>query len=339
MQKNLAKEAKCYFYLKDSQGTAIGIADSDGSKVQHYTYSAFGKIISIKDENGIDISNAPLVSPYFTYTNRELDRESGLYFYRARYYDSSIGRFIQSDPHPGTTANPITFNTKYSYVDNSPANRVDPAGTFFFNTTLLAGAAAFFGSGEVQEIGRSWLFAEATFVSITASGGTGTGALKAISSTAGGSALAAGAYAGAQGGNFGHHFSHAFHNIFRISTSFLAISAFTAPGGIANAGGNGFQGSIVSNSSYKAEYHTGLTIGSSSTYSAGSASLAGHEAFHTLQFAAIAGFAGGQGDGLNQIWMRYFALGAAGATARTLGVPVYFNPFEGSSDLYSHLLY
>ncbi|MBU2540805.1 MAG: hypothetical protein KJ593_02785 [Candidatus Omnitrophica bacterium] len=37
-----------------------------------------------------------MINPY-TYTGRELDPESGLYYYRARYYDASIGRFLQED--------------------------------------------------------------------------------------------------------------------------------------------------------------------------------------------------------------------------------------------------
>jgi RHS repeat-associated protein len=59
----------------------------------------------------------------FQYTARESDPETGLYYYRARYYDEISGRFITEDPtgfHGG-----INF---YNYVGNSASNQVDPFG-------------------------------------------------------------------------------------------------------------------------------------------------------------------------------------------------------------------
>ena len=62
----------------------------------------------------------------FSYTGRELDTESGLYYYRARYYDSNTGRFLSEDP--------IGFNagdqSHYRYVLNNQMNLVDPFGLF-----------------------------------------------------------------------------------------------------------------------------------------------------------------------------------------------------------------
>jgi RHS repeat-associated protein len=57
------------------------------------------------------------------FTGREWDPETGLYYYRARYYDPKIGRFISEDP--------IDFEggvNFYSYVENNPVNLVDPEG-------------------------------------------------------------------------------------------------------------------------------------------------------------------------------------------------------------------
>ncbi|MCL4244488.1 MAG: RHS repeat-associated core domain-containing protein, partial [Candidatus Dadabacteria bacterium] len=51
--------------------------------------SAFGNIAS---------QTGTAFNPYYSYTGREYDAESGLYYYRARYYDPSIGRFLQEDP-------------------------------------------------------------------------------------------------------------------------------------------------------------------------------------------------------------------------------------------------
>jgi RHS repeat-associated protein len=59
----------------------------------------------------------------FRYTGREWDQETGLYYYRARYYDPSIGRFISEDP-AGYNAG---MNV-YRYVRNNPLLFVDPLG-------------------------------------------------------------------------------------------------------------------------------------------------------------------------------------------------------------------
>jgi RHS repeat-associated protein len=57
------------------------------------------------------------------FTGRFYDEESGLYYYRARYYDPTLGRFLQRDPL-GYRAGP----TLYAYVDNNPWQSADPAG-------------------------------------------------------------------------------------------------------------------------------------------------------------------------------------------------------------------
>jgi RHS repeat-associated protein len=57
------------------------------------------------------------------FTGREWDAETGLYYYRARYYDAKLGRFVSEDP--------IGFkggSNLYAYVGNSPVNAVDPFG-------------------------------------------------------------------------------------------------------------------------------------------------------------------------------------------------------------------
>jgi RHS repeat-associated protein len=61
-----------------------------------------------------------------THTAREYDFETGLYFYRARYYDPRAGRFITKDPI-GFGGGDVNL---YGYVKNNPISRTDPFGLF-----------------------------------------------------------------------------------------------------------------------------------------------------------------------------------------------------------------
>ncbi len=125
-----AKASGSYYFLKDHLGSITEIADSFGNIVQKYDYSSFGVINKIQNESGLDMTNDPYLQNQFTYTGREYDAETGLYYYRARYYDSSLGRFLQIDPDPGKVVNPITVVNKYIYTGNKPVMFTDPNGKF-----------------------------------------------------------------------------------------------------------------------------------------------------------------------------------------------------------------
>ena len=60
----------------------------------------------------------------FTYTAREYDYATGMYFYRARYYDPKVGRFVTKDPI-GFEGGDVNL---YVYAGNNPMNNTDPSG-------------------------------------------------------------------------------------------------------------------------------------------------------------------------------------------------------------------
>lgn len=105
--------------------------------VQKYTLDSFG------NQTG---SSGSLTNP-FRYTARELDSETSLYYYRARYYDPTIGRFISEDP--------IRFKggiNLYQYVANNPILLRDPSGWVCWGGGVSgAGAVAAFWRGAGAE--------------------------------------------------------------------------------------------------------------------------------------------------------------------------------------------
>jgi RHS repeat-associated protein len=319
----MASQTGSYFYLKDALGSIIDIVDNSGNLKQHYVYSSFGKIVKISDASEVDVTENPIIKTNYGFTNREYDEESGLMYYRARFYMPEIGRFLQEDPHPGKLTDPITLKNKFTYVSNNPINGVDPLGLFTIKGDFGREIGNFFsGSGGYA---GDLIAAAVVFTIIVASGGTAIGALAAIGSVAGGAALAAGLSTAISGGSF----DEKFHSFFRVGLSFLGIAALAAPGGISSVGGNGLQGYVVSKKAAFVGYsETGLTIGSAATYNAGGGTaLAGHEFGHTLQFIGIAAL----NSDPKKTWEIYGAIGAFG----TIPMDGY-NPVENLATALGH---
>lgn len=103
--------------LVDHQGTVRDLVDSTGAVVNHIVYDSFGGRVAETDAD---------VDFLFGYTGRELDEETGLMYYRARYYDPAVGRFVSQDPL-GFAGGDGNF---YRYVGNGPTNATDPWGLY-----------------------------------------------------------------------------------------------------------------------------------------------------------------------------------------------------------------
>ena len=111
----MERGGQSYFYGTDGLGSISQLTDSTGIVIQSYIYNSSGKIVK---------QTGSVVNPY-AYTAREYDTESGLYYYRARYYDASIGRFLQEDILQGYLTSPQSQNL-YLYCLNLPTVLRDP---------------------------------------------------------------------------------------------------------------------------------------------------------------------------------------------------------------------
>ena len=98
-----------YWFYKNLQGDIISIANADGDVIAKYTYDAWGKVCSIIDTDGnaiTDSTNIAIINP-FRYRGYYYDTEIGMYYLQSRYYDPSVGRFVNAD-----------FPTIFSIYDN-----------------------------------------------------------------------------------------------------------------------------------------------------------------------------------------------------------------------------
>lgn len=84
-----------YYYLIDGLGSITEIQDNVGTTVEKYSYDSFGNV-TLKDNTDVIIARSA-IGNFYAFTGREYDREIGLYYYRARYYDPVTGRFISED--------------------------------------------------------------------------------------------------------------------------------------------------------------------------------------------------------------------------------------------------
>jgi RHS repeat-associated protein len=112
------------FYHRNALGSVMEITDMNQAAVVSYRYDAYGKVTITR--GGTPQTSDPL-GQHWAFTARFLDEESGLLYYRARYYDLATGRFLQRDPS-GYAAGPNLFE----YAGSDPANVIDPSGHFAF---------------------------------------------------------------------------------------------------------------------------------------------------------------------------------------------------------------
>jgi len=100
-------------FHRDRLGNVIASVRQDGELADQYLYSPFGL-----EHRPVDPSGNPL-----RYTGQRYDGETGFYYYKARYYDPSLRRFLKTDP--------LLFADQmnlYAYVGNDPVNHYDPSG-------------------------------------------------------------------------------------------------------------------------------------------------------------------------------------------------------------------
>jgi RHS repeat-associated protein len=174
---------KKYFYHTDHLGSTVAVIDESGQTVWTSEYTPFGDKHSVTGE----LAHAA------KFTGKDLDEDTGLYYFNARWYDSEVGRFVTADTYtflPGDERNfdetadkgfkilseePQRYNP-YVFCTNSPINRIDPDGhageevlepilekgwQVVYSATIgvVSGVIAW-GSGAVDAIGDAFVAAK-----------------------------------------------------------------------------------------------------------------------------------------------------------------------------------
>ena len=135
-----------YYYIRNGQNDIIGILDNSLNQVVSYTYDTWGKLISIKDGQGNDVTNNTNHIGYknpYRYRGYRYDTETGLYYLQSRYYDPEMGRFINQDELTSTGQGLLEHNM-YAYCNNNPVNSLDVNGEIAI--TSVGAAILIFGA-------------------------------------------------------------------------------------------------------------------------------------------------------------------------------------------------
>ena len=133
-----------FFHVRDYLGSAAALVDMSGRVVERIVHTPYG---------GIDLDASSNASGDFTtrkYTGQELDQETELYNYGARFYDPAIGSFLTADTVVANAEVSLDYN-RYLYARGNPVIYNDPTGHFAFLVAVGIGALV----GALSHVGLS----------------------------------------------------------------------------------------------------------------------------------------------------------------------------------------
>ena len=131
------KELGTYFYHADHLGSSNAITNKAGGFHEHVEYFPYGETwVEEKTADGVELG--------YKFTGKELDQETNLYYFGARYYDAVVSRWVSADPAlnkflpvgkkmdnlpGGGVYKPSTLGM-YIYTSNNPLKFIDPDGQY-----------------------------------------------------------------------------------------------------------------------------------------------------------------------------------------------------------------
>ncbi len=175
-EKNSSGVMENRTFHHDQVNSVVALSDHNGNTTQVNSYGPYGEVFGSTGSSHNTMQ----------YTGREQDAQSGLYYYRARYYDPELGRFISEDP--AGFEGGINF---YVYVGNNPLIYADPTGKWVWHVVGAGlGAGLNFAS---QMIANGGDYTKVNYYTVAAcgvAGAMGVGLGAAISNLANGARIA-----------------------------------------------------------------------------------------------------------------------------------------------------
>lgn len=143
-------DSSVHYYIPDHLGSPAIVTDTEGAVVEESVFYPYGQ----------DRARIGSFASEYRFTGKELDDETGLHYFEARYYDSLVGRFLSVDPLYVEKQNRIIGSSAnldpFMYVQNSPINYIDPSGMIFLmvltEPALPTNHAAQFKPGEFRKV-------------------------------------------------------------------------------------------------------------------------------------------------------------------------------------------
>ena len=195
-----------YYYVTDLQGDVVAIVDTNKEIVVEYLYDAWGRLLETSGTKAADLG---LHNP-LRYRGYVYDPESGLYYLQSRYYNPTLGRFINADSIVGN-GDDLLGQNMFAYCNNNPVNAMDSNGKdpvlFAAAGAAVAGAliSLFYyiqTNGDAASIGGALLAMAGGALSGALGGAAGmlTGQMQSVCII--GAGIVAGLIADCSGGNF-----------------------------------------------------------------------------------------------------------------------------------------
>jgi RHS repeat-associated protein len=141
---DIIRETRGSVTLRHIHGPAVDepLAIDDGAAISYLHADALGSVVKVTNGSGAVMSTLEF-DPWgslaagqnqsgYAFTGREWDPEAALYYYRARYYDPKMGRFISEDPIAAADRHSQDLNP-YVYAINDPVNKQDPFGEAYID--------------------------------------------------------------------------------------------------------------------------------------------------------------------------------------------------------------
>jgi RHS repeat-associated protein len=113
-----------HYYTYDANYNVTALL-SGNTPIERYRYSPYGAVTVLDADFSVDADGKSDIGNSVTFTGRQFDSETGLYYYRNRYYHGQLGNFVSRDPI-GYDAGDLNL---YRYVSSAPTGLVDPFGT------------------------------------------------------------------------------------------------------------------------------------------------------------------------------------------------------------------